>query len=264
MIPKKGLGQHFLINEDLMSKVVSYASLSRRDIVLEIGPGLGFLTEKIASQAKKVIAVEIDPEMACMLERRLINMENLKILMGDIFDVAPTTFRKVVSTPPYSISTRIILWLWNKEIECSVLVLQEELAQKLVACPGSKGYGRLSVNVHCRADVELLDRISKEMFWPSPKVDSRIVRLTPKKTPVHIANAEIFSQTLNVFFTQRNRKIKNILVPLFIDQGFPKTKAREISKDIPCSNSRPRQLMPEEIAIITNKIAEELREANHS
>lgn len=255
IVPRKRLGQSFLVDAEAMKEMISYAYLSKKDAVLEIGAGLGFLTEQLAEKAGRVIAVEVDSRLARVLRERLRNRANVSLVEGDILKLNLQEFQKVVSTPPYSISSPLLFWLLERKFELAVLAFQEEFAQRLVAQVGSGDYGRLTVAVYCRAEVELLDLIPKERFWPSPDVDSRIVRLKPKKPPFRIDDEDFFYEVVRVIFAQKNKKLRNAAVPLLGKLGVPKTEVLRMADALPFHNRRPRELAPEEIGLLANEAA---------
>ena len=255
IVPRKRLGQSFLVDAEAMKEMISYAYLSKKDAVLEIGAGLGFLTEQLAEKAGRVIAVEVDSRLARVLRERLRNRANVSLAEGDILKLNLQEFQKVVSTPPYSISSPLLFWLLERKFELAVLAFQEEFAQRLVAQVGSGDYGRLTVAVYCRAEVELLDLIPKERFWPSPDVDSRIVRLKPKKPPFRIDDEDFFYEVVRVIFAQKNKKLRNAAVPLLGKLGVPKTEVLRMADALPFHNRRPRELAPEEIGLLANEAA---------
>jgi len=261
VIPKKRLGQNFLVDEESLRKIVSYARISERDTVLEVGAGLGFLTERLAENAERVIAVEIDERLVKALKRRLKRFGNVTILHGDILKIIVPHFNKVVSTPPYSISSPLQFWLLNKPFEEAVLSFQEEFAKRLTASVGSKDYGRLTVTTYYRADAEILDIIPKESFWPPPKVDSLIVRLKPRYPPFKVEEEKIFLEVVRVIFTQKNKKLRNAIVPFFSRFRLSRKEAMKLADRLPFHDRRPRELCPEEIGLIANEVSKELRKA---
>ncbi len=259
IIPKKRLGQNFLVDEEILRKMVSYASISGRDVVLEIGAGLGFLTERIAENAGRVIAVEIDGRLVKALRRRLRTRGNVTILHGDVMKIDLPDFNKVVSTPPYSISSPLQFWLLNRNFDEAVLSFQEEFARRLTASIGSKDYGRLTVTTYYRADVEILDVIPKESFWPPPKVDSLIVRLRPRRPPFRVADERVFFDVVRAIFTQKNKKLRNAIMPFFGRFRLPSKEAMKLADSLPFHDRRPRELSPEEIGLVADEIVRELR-----
>jgi len=258
IIPKKRLGQNFLVDEEVLYKMVAYANLNEEDAILEIGAGLGFLTEKLAEKAERVIAVEIDDKLVRVLRERLRAWKNVTILHGDIMKIDTPDFNKVVSTPPYSISSPLQFWLLNRSFNEAILSFQKEFARRLIAPINSKDYGRLTVTTYYRADVEVLDVIAKESFWPPPKVDSVIVRLKPRKPPFKVMDEGIFLDVVRAIFTQKNKKLRNAIIPFFSKFRLSSKEARRIADSLPFRERRPRELSPEEIGIIADYIVREL------
>lgn len=262
--PRKKLGQNFLIDEGVLEKIVSYASLESDDVVLEIGAGLGFLTERLAKEAGQVIAVEIDPKLIGILVRRLRKYENVTILRGDIMEIEVPEFNKVVSIPPYSISSPLIFWLLQRDFECAVLTFQEEFARRLAATPGTKDYGRLTVTVYYHAEVELLDFIPKESFWPTPEVNSMIIRLKPREPPFHVEDEEKFFSFIRAIFTQRNKKLRNAVITFLSELKIPKKDTVPLADSIPFSYRRVREMTPEELGLTFNYLIKRLCETGFS
>ncbi|MEM2309737.1 MAG: 16S rRNA (adenine(1518)-N(6)/adenine(1519)-N(6))-dimethyltransferase RsmA [Candidatus Bathyarchaeia archaeon] len=258
--PKKRLSQNFLVEEHILEKMISYASINRDDSVLEIGAGLGFLTELLAERAGHVIAVEIDKKLTKILIDRLSKYENITILNGDIMKINVPEFNKVVSIPPYSISSQLLFWLLQRRFECAVLTFQEEFARRLAAKPGTEDYGRLTVTVYYHAEVELLDFIPKDYFWPVPEVNSMIVRLKPREQPFHVENERIFFNFIRAIFTQKNRKLRNALMPFLNDLRIPKKDAIQIADSVPFHYRRVREMMPEELGLTFNFLFKRLHE----
>ncbi len=253
--PKKRFGQNFLIREDIMEKMISYASINEEDTVLEIGAGLGFLTERLAKVAGQVIAVEIDSKLVRILARRLRNYRNVIILKGNVLRIPVPEFNKVVSVPPYSISSPLIFWLFKRNFECAVLTFQEEFARRLAALPGTKDYGRLTVSVYYYAESDLLDFVPRECFWPAPEVNSIIVRLRPRNPPFHVEDEEKFFDFIRAVFTQKNKKLRNAVQVFFSELGFSKSDMKCIVDSIPFHHRRVRELMPEELGLVFNYLA---------
>jgi 16S rRNA (adenine1518-N6/adenine1519-N6)-dimethyltransferase len=263
IFPRKKLSQSFLVEESILDKMISYASINRDDSVLEVGAGLGFLTERLAKVSGRVIAVEIDPKLTRILAHRLSGYRNVIILRGDILKVQVPEFNKVVSVPPYSISSPLLFWLLKRNFECAVLTFQEEFSQRLTALPGTKNYGRLTVSVYYHADVDLLDFIPKEFFWPAPKVNSMIVRLKPRKPPFHVENEESFFNFVRAVFTQKNKKLRNAVKTFFSSLNIPRSVYAQLTDSIPFHYRRVREMSPEEIALVFNDLVKRLREINY-
>jgi 16S rRNA (adenine1518-N6/adenine1519-N6)-dimethyltransferase len=256
--PKKRLGQNFTVNSDILKRLVSHASLTKDDVVLEVGAGFGFLTTLLSSACKKVIAVEVDPTLVSFLKKQLYSLKNVELIQGDILKVSLPAFNKVVSAPPYSISSSLLFRLLENKFDCAVLILQKEFAKRLTASVGSKDYGRLTVNIYYRSDSELLDLVQRTMFYPTPDVDSMIVRLKPRTAPFHVDNEETFFELVRTLFTQRNKKVRNSLIPFLSKLKLSREKTLELVDSMIYSTKRVRELAPEDFGILTNQLLRKL------
>jgi 16S rRNA (adenine1518-N6/adenine1519-N6)-dimethyltransferase len=252
--PKKRLGQHFAVNSDMLQRLVSHASLTEDDIVLEVGAGFGFLTHLLSSKCKKVVAVEVDPQLVSFLRKQLHSLQNVDLIEGDILKVSLPPFNKVVSAPPYSLSSPLLFRLLERKFDWAVLILQKEFAERLAASVGSKDYGRLTVTIYYRADVELLDYVPKTMFYPPPDVDSMMVRLKPRDPPFQVDDEETFFELVRTLFTQRNRKVRNGLIPFLRKHEITGKEAVELADSTVYSVKRVRELGPEDFGILTNEL----------
>ena len=255
-LPKKAFGQNFIVEPSVYDRMIDNASLTKGDTVLDIGAGLGFLTRLMAEKSKQVIAVEADPQLACILCEQLSETPNVQIVQGDVFKVNVPEFNKIVSTPPYSISSRLLLWILNRRFSCAVLVLQKEFAHRLAASAGDEDYGWLSVLAYCSANVDLLDVIPKSMFFPSPKVDSVLTRLVPKMAPFDLRmNGAGFKRFVQMLFTQRNKKVRNAVLPYLRSvRGVSKEDAKVIAEKLPFLEKRVRELAPEAFGVLANAV----------
>jgi 16S rRNA (adenine1518-N6/adenine1519-N6)-dimethyltransferase len=187
----KRLGQHHLVDARVIERLLAKAALSPDDTVVEIGPGLGALTEPLAQRVRRVIAVEIDRGIAALLSERMRPHPNVEVICGDILTFAwphgePLT---VIGAIPYHITSPILVSLCEQRrfITQAVLILQEELAQRLLAKPGTRAWGRLSVLVQYGWQLTSLCRVPSGAFFPRPRVDSRCVRLIPRPPPSGMA-----------------------------------------------------------------------------
>jgi len=252
--PKKRLGQHFTVNSDMLQRLVSHASITKDDIVLEVGAGLGFLTQLLSSKCKKVIAVEVDPKIVRILRKQLHSLQNVDLIEGDILKVSLPPFNKVVSAPPYSISSPLLFRLLERNFDWAVLILQKEFAERLAASVGSKDYGRLTVTIYYRADVELLDYVPRTMFYPPPDVDSMMVRLKPRGSPFQVDDEETFFELVRTLFTQRNKKVRNALIPFLRKREITGKEAVELADSTIYSAKRVRELAPEDFGILANEL----------
>jgi 16S rRNA (adenine1518-N6/adenine1519-N6)-dimethyltransferase len=207
--PTKRLGQHFLIDESVMHRQVSFAALGPEDTVLEIGPGLGALTEVLLGTGAKVVAVEQDQAFCRFLARRF--GDAIQLVQADAVKAFLPMFNKVVSNLPYQISSPITFKLLDAGFEVAVLMLQKEFAERMIAKPGTDEYGRLSVGVYYRADCEIVMNVPRRSFWPEPEVDSCVVRLTPRPPPFEVEDEEMFKRVTRALFSHRRKKIVNSL-----------------------------------------------------
>jgi 16S rRNA (adenine1518-N6/adenine1519-N6)-dimethyltransferase len=256
--PKKHLGQNFTVNSDILQRLISYASLTKDDIVLEVGAGFGFLTSLLSSACKKVIAVEVDPTLVNFLRKKLHNKQNVELIEANVLKVSLPPFNKVVSAPPYFISSPLLFRLLENKFDSAVLILQKEFAERLAASVGSKDYGRLTINIYYRADVELLDFVPRTTFYPSPDVDSMIVRLKPRAAPFHVDNEKMFFDLVRTLFTQRNKKLRNGLIPFLRKRELSREDAVELADSMVYSAKRVRELAPEDFGILTNELLRKL------
>ena len=189
----KSLGQNFLINEDAVEKIVEGASISKEDLVIEIGPGLGTLTKELLDKAGKVIAIELDKRMLEILTDRfnlydnfeLINEDVLKVDLKELIDknleVEQLKSAKIVANLPYYITTPIVMKLLeeNLPIESITIMIQKEVADRITSEPGSKDYGVLTINTNYQADVEKLFNVPNTSFIPAPNVTSAVIKIMP-------------------------------------------------------------------------------------
>jgi len=258
--PKKRFGQNFVVDSSLLQRLLSYASIKSEDVILEVGAGFGFLTRLLAEKCKKIIAVEVDRNLIRVLETQLNDLENVKLIAGDILKVSVPPFDKVVSTPPYSISSPMLFWLLERKFDCAVLTFQKEFAERLTASVGTKDYGRLTVTTYYLADTELLEHVPRRMFYPPPKVDSMVVRLKPRKPPFSVDNKEIFFELVRVMFTQRNKKVRNAIIPFLRKRKMIGKKAIKLADSLSFHYKRVFELAPEDFGALTNEIVQKTSE----
>ncbi len=254
IVPNRLLGQNFMVDSSFFPKLSDYVSLGKADVVLDAGAGFGFLTRFLANKCKRVLAVEKDPQVAEVLREQLAGLDNVTVIEGDVLKAEVPSFSKVVSIPPYQISSRLLLWLFDRSFDCAVLVVQKEFAERLVAAVGSEDYSWLTVTTCYRTQVELLDEVPHFMFHPQPEVDSVIVRLTHWKTPpFEVKDEAFFRRMVRWLFTQRNKKLSNALAP-FIKSTFKATKgeAGKTASSFLFREKRVRELPPEAFGELAN------------
>jgi len=193
LIPRKKWGQHFLTDRNILKKVIKTAGIEKEDIVLEVGPGLGEMTQALAQEAKKVIAVEIDARLVEILRDKLADTPNVEILRSDILKLDVRKHLgsekrpvKVVANLPYQISTPLLFHFIDSRdlFSALILMLQREVAERMVAPPGKKAYGPLSVLVQSIADVSICFIVKPSAFFPPPEVESAVIRLSWKERPM--------------------------------------------------------------------------------
>lgn len=233
---KKRLGQNFLINADVIDAILDYANISKDDIVLEIGPGVGFVTEQLVKYAKKVIAIELDEEAISELKK--LECDNLEIVHQDILktdlaELASGERLKIVANIPYYITSPIIAHLLgeiddlaNKNravIDDIILMVQEEVANRIVATEKSpaKQYGLLTILSQFWADCSIIKLVGRRSFYPAPKVNSALVSMRVRKEPLlRLNDYKFFRKTIKAAFAQRRKTLKNCL----LNGGFNKEK----------------------------------------
>jgi len=256
IFPKKRLGQHFVIDNSLLQSMIAYADANKNDVVLEVGAGLGFFTRLLSLTCKRVVAVEVDPKLVTVLREQLSGVQNVELIEGDVLTADIPRFDKVVSTPPYSISSLLLFWLLEKSFQLAVLAFQEEFARRLTASVGSKDYSRLTVAVYYRADAELLDHVPRSSFYPPPDVDSIVVRLKPRAATFKVKDQKAFFELVQMVFTQRNKKLRSAVLPFLKKRGLGKEEAQRLADSLTFSDKRVHELAPEDFGALTNEILE--------
>jgi len=252
--PNKLLGQNFMVEPAFYPKLASYAELNSYDVVLDVGAGFGFLSIFLADKCQGVVAVEKDPQIAFALRQKTSCFANISIVEGDVLKAALPPFNKIIAAPPYYLSSKLLAFLLEHNVNCAVLIVQKEFAEHLVAKVGSENYSWLTVIVHQKAQVDLLDLIPKDMFYPPPRVDSVILRITPWQTPPFtVKDPLFFEQMVKWLFTERNKKISNALEP-FIKSTLKMSKQtfQKTIQMLPCPELRPRELTPENFGALAN------------
>jgi 16S rRNA (adenine1518-N6/adenine1519-N6)-dimethyltransferase len=248
------LGQNFLLDESVVKRQVGFADLSSEDTVLEIGPGLGNLTEELLKTGAKVVAVEQDREFCRFLTRRF--GDRLQLVQADAVKAFLPEFNKVVSNLPYQISSPITFKLLDIGFDVAVLMLQREFAERMVAKPRSEDYGRLSVGVYYRAECEILMSVHPHAFWPQPKVDSCVVRLVPKKPPFEVRDKDAFSLVTKAIFSHRRKKIMNSLLSDPAVAAMIGSVEKGSLERLPYASSRAGELSPEMIGELADALLE--------
>jgi len=248
--PSKRLGQHFLLDERVIERQVALAELGPGETVLEVGPGIGNLTEAILSTGAGVVAVEADASFCRFLERRFGG--RIDLVHGDAVNAFLPEFDKVVSNLPYQISSPITFRLLEMGFERAVLMVQREFADRMVAEPGTRDYGRLSVGVYLRADCEIAMNVSRGSFWPQPRVDSSIVVLRPREAPFRVSDRKAFQDVTKAIFSHRRKKVTNALASDPSSRSYFHGSAVPDLASLPYSGRRAEELTPEQIGELTD------------
>jgi 16S rRNA (adenine1518-N6/adenine1519-N6)-dimethyltransferase len=238
--------QHFLIDEQVLERIIEYGKLTNADTVLEIGAGYGNLTAKLAKKAGKVIAIEVDPELALSIKR----VKNVEVIMGDALKEDFPHFNKVISNLPYSISSPVTFKLLQHGFELGILMYQHEFAKRLVASPGIKDYGRLSIAVRYHARVDILEVVSRHAFSTPPEVDSAIVRVVPRPPPYEVKDVDFFRRFITAAFSQRRKKLRNAILNNAAMLGINESALEKLPQDI--IEQRAEMLSPEELARLSD------------
>ena len=240
---KKRLGQNFLIDGEVISDIIDYAKIEPEDVVVEIGPGVGFVTEQLIKKAKKVIAIELDED--AVKELKKLDAPNLEIIHQDILktDISSLCDEKVkvVANIPYYITSPIIAHLLGEiddlenknrnKIKKIILMVQEEVAQRMCANENSpsKQYGLLTILSQFWADVKIKRTVGRKSFFPAPKVTSAIVEIDVKTEPkLKLSDYKHYKKTVKSAFAQRRKNLKNCL----LNGGFSKDKVLEALKTL--------------------------------
>lgn len=254
--PNKLLGQHFFVEPAFYPKLAEYAELAASDVVLDVGAGFGFLSRFLYGRCKSVVAVEKDPQVAEVLRSRVKDLGNVSVVEGDVLKTKLLPFNKVIALPPYYLSTQLVTWVLEQQVDCAVLVVQREFARRLIAEVGTEDYGWLTVVVAQQAQAELLDPVPKDCFYPSPEVDSVIIRLKPwSKKSFQPKNPALFMQLTKWLFTERNRKLAKAAAPfLRTHLKMSKQQSEEAASKLPFHDRRPRELEPKDFGAIADAL----------
>ncbi|QUH25095.1 16S rRNA (adenine(1518)-N(6)/adenine(1519)-N(6))-dimethyltransferase RsmA [Serpentinicella alkaliphila] len=219
----KSLGQNFLIDGNILNKIVDGAGITENDNVLEVGPGIGSLTQFLAERAKKVLAVEIDKSLLPILEKTLGSYDNVQVINKDILEVDlnslieehfPNKKPKVVANLPYYVTTPIIMKFLEEKIniESLVVMIQKEVADRMQAAPNTKDYGALSIAVQYYCNPKILFKVPPSVFVPQPKVESTVIKLEVRETPLVVVHDErLFFNIIRDSFSKRRKTLLNAL-----------------------------------------------------
>lgn len=264
--PNKRLGQNFLVNKRILDLIVEAGEITKEDLIIEIGSGLGILTQQLCERADKVIGVELDRKLVEVLKNTLSKYTNIRIVHADILKLDLRTLLKeennknkikVVANLPYYITTPIIMKLFEDDLglESLVVMLQKEVAERIIAKPGGKDYGALTIAVKYYGNPVIVANVPPHSFIPQPEVESSVVKINIHKIPiVEVEDKKLFFKIIKVVFSQRRKTILNGLV----NSGLFKQDKEQIKKLLNSiginETSRPETLSIYDFAKIVNEM----------
>ena len=266
----KGLGQNFLIDDEVINNIIEASKVSKNDLIIEIGPGLGTLTSKLLEKAGRVIAIEIDEKMIKILKDRFMLYDNFVLLNEDILkvDLNDTILNncqdlkkvKIVANLPYYITTPIIMKLLENKlnIDSITVMVQKEVADRITATPGDKLAGAITYSINYYAKAEKIIFVDKKSFIPVPEVDSEVIKLEIREEPVvEVTNEDLFFKIIKASFMQRRKTLVNGLLNAGIVQN--KGQIHNILEKLNLDfNIRGEKLTIEQFANLSNLICEGL------
>ena len=254
---KKSLGQNFLIDQNIINKIIKLGNITGNKTVLEIGSGYGSLTKKIADmKPKKILAIEKDNKLALFLKTTFQDFNNIKIINNDIFNVIKNKNLGqnvvVFGNLPYNISTQILASLvllekWPPWYDILILMFQKEVADRILAKSNSKDFGRLSILCNWRLEIKNHFNVSKNCFYPKPKINSTVLSFKPKKNRFVIKNPNNLEMVTRILFSNRRKMINKNFAKLFMNDN---SVAKDLNLDL---NKRPEELSNEMFYKITIK-----------
>ena len=263
---QKKFGQNFLIDSNVLENIVEAAGITKDDFVLEIGPGIGTMTQYLCESARQVLAVEIDKMLIPILEDTLSEYDNVEVINQDVLKVDIKSLVeeknngrpiKVVANLPYYITTPIIMGLFESKvpIESITIMVQKEVADRMQTGPGSKDYGALSLAVQYYAEAKVMLNVSATCFMPRPNVDSAVIKLTRhQESPVEVKDESLMFRIIKASFNQRRKTLVNGLKNSS-ELDFSKEEITEALKSIGKEeNIRGEKLTLEEFAKLSNAL----------
>ena len=267
----KSLGQNFLINQNVVDNIVGCSNITKDDLVIEIGPGLGTLTKELLEKAGKVICIELDKKMVKILTERFSLYDNFELINNDVLQVKLNKIiseekgkhgyksAKIVANLPYYITTPIIMKLLEDrlDLESITVMIQKEVADRLIATPGEKNTGAITYSVYYYATSEAILEVPNDSFIPEPEVTSKVIKLTLRKEPpVEVKSKGVMFKIIKSAFMQRRKTLLNALTntKVFMSKEEGMKILNELGLD---ENIRAEKLTLENFAEITNKILED-------
>ena len=223
----KKLGQNFLINENVINQIIEKSQVSKEDLIIEIGPGLGTLTQRLLEKAGKVVCIELDTKMINILQDRFKLYTNFELIHADILktdlekiiktekELGKIKQAKIVANLPYYITTPIVMKLLEEKLDLHTItvMVQKEVADRLTAIPGDKNTGAITYSVYYYSEAKSIIDVDKDSFIPKPEVDSKVIQFIIRKTPiVEIQNQNEMFKIIKNVFTQKRKTLLNALV----------------------------------------------------
>lgn len=268
----KSLGQNFLINQNVVDSIIQSAEISKDDLVIEIGPGLGTLTKFLLEKAGKVICIELDKKMISILEDRFSLYNNFQVINQDVLKtdlqnliknektIGNFKSAKIVANLPYYITTPIIMKLLEEELdlESITVMIQKEVADRLIAIPGSKDTGAITYSIYYYSEAKGILEVSKESFIPEPEVTSEVIQLKIRNNPIiEVKDKKIMFKIIKSAFMQRRKTLLNALTNTKVfmnkEEGIEILKYLELDENI-----RAENLTLQDFANLTNKFLENI------
>lgn len=251
--PRRAMGQSFCIDSSLLEKMITYSQITKKDIVLEIGTGFGFLTRLLSDVAKEVISIELDSKLIKAIKDILQSKDNIRIIQGNFLKIPLPKFTKIVANPPYSISSALILRILSLNFKSAVLTLQREFVNKLIAQKGGTNYGSLSVIASHNTVIKILEDVPRRSFYPHPKVDSTLVFIKPQKPLFNVGDKKFYVKIVKRFFTHRNKTLQNVLkIFLRNDFNFTNDTILKVIPTFPYLKFKVNDLSPEAFGKISS------------
>ena len=261
--PKKSLGQNFLVDPRAQERIVAAADIGPSDVVVEIGAGLGALTARLVERAKHVIAIDRDAQLVEVLRTELGGRTNLEIVLGDALDFDLQAVARAAGQPlvvignlPYVVTSPVLFATieaagGGRVVDRAIFMVQKEFAQRMLAPPGSRVYGRLSVMVRQAASAEILFHVGAGAFLPPPAVTSTVFRLRPREMPLaEVADPALFALVVREAFGARRKMLRRALEPEFGERAAPALEAAGIA-----GTKRAEELSVADFARLANALA---------
>ncbi len=261
----KGLGQNFIIDESVLERIIEGSEVTDSDMILEIGPGIGVLTDALCKNASSVVSIEIDRSLIPVLEETVGHHKNLKVINNDVLKIDVKALiaeefgnvkPKLVANLPYYVTTPIIMMFLEERIPISdlVVMIQKEVADRIIAKPSTKAYGALSVVVQYFTEPSIVTRVSRGSFMPMPNVDSTVIRLKVREVPpVELIDESTFFLTVKDAFGKRRKTLLNALSSGFLN--ITKLEAKEALENAAIDeNTRGEALDINQFATLSNAI----------